>query len=364
MSSILEKIKEIEEEIRRTQKNKATEKHLGILKAKLAKLREKLYSSSKKSSGRGFAVSKSGDATVVLVGFPSVGKSTLLSRLTNVESKSADYAFTTTSVIPGMMQYNGARIQILDLPGILEGASMGKGRGREILSVARTADLLLIIVEAFHWHRQLTSIMKELYAMGFRLNKKPKEVNIERKERGGVVLFKPKDISLSKNVIEGVLREYGIYNALVSIREDLTVDEFIDALEGNRIYVPALAVLNKSDLLGKEEIEKIKKDHPEFILVSAETGQGLEELKEKIFSSLKFIRVYTKPLGGEVSKEPMLLREGATVKDAVEKIHRGMLERFKYALISGPSAKFPNQRVGLDHVLKDGDILTIVSEKI
>jgi ribosome-interacting GTPase 1 len=109
---------------KKTQKNKTTEEHLGILKAKLAKLRRALYS-KKKSKGEGFGVSKHGTATVALVGFPSSGKSTLLTKLTNAESKSASYAFTTTSVIPGMMHYKGADIQLLDLPGIVEGASEG-----------------------------------------------------------------------------------------------------------------------------------------------------------------------------------------------------------------------------------------------
>uniref|UniRef100_A0A5F8GCT6 Developmentally regulated GTP binding protein 2 n=1 Tax=Monodelphis domestica TaxID=13616 RepID=A0A5F8GCT6_MONDO len=73
---ILEKISEIEKEIARTQKNKATEYHLGLLKAKLAKYRAQLLEPSKSAStkGEGFDVMKSGDARVALIGFPSVGK--------------------------------------------------------------------------------------------------------------------------------------------------------------------------------------------------------------------------------------------------------------------------------------------------
>ena len=126
---ILEKIAEIEREIGRTQKNKATEYHLGQLKAKLAKYRGQLLEPSGKSGekGEGFDVMKSGDARVAMIGFPSVGKSTLLSTLTKTESCVASYEFTTLTCIPGVIDYKGANIQLLDLPGIIEGASQGKG---------------------------------------------------------------------------------------------------------------------------------------------------------------------------------------------------------------------------------------------
>jgi len=75
---------------------------------------------------------KSGDARVALIGFPSVGKSTLLNRLTNTHSEAGAYEFTTLTCIPGKIEYNGANIQLLDLPGIIEGASAGKGRGRQV----------------------------------------------------------------------------------------------------------------------------------------------------------------------------------------------------------------------------------------
>ena len=102
----------------------ATEYHLGLLKAKLAKYRSQLLEPSKKSEkGEGFDVLKSGDARVALIGFPSVGKSTLLSTLTHTESEAASYEFTTLTCIPGVIEYKGANIQLLDLPGIIEGAS-------------------------------------------------------------------------------------------------------------------------------------------------------------------------------------------------------------------------------------------------
>ena len=147
---IAEKIGEIEREISRTQKNKATEGHLGLLKAKLAKYRQQLLEPSGKTAvkGDGFDVMKSGDARVALIGFPSVGKSTILSKLTKTHSEAASYEFTTLTCIPGVIEYKGANIQLLDLPGIIEGAAQGKGRGKQVIAVARTADLVVMMLDA------------------------------------------------------------------------------------------------------------------------------------------------------------------------------------------------------------------------
>ena len=132
MATALAKIADIEAEMARTQKNKATEGHLGLLKAKLAKLKREIMDGPKSSGGGqdGFDVKAAGDARVGLIGFPSVGKSTLLSKLTGTFSEAADYEFTTLTCIPGVYNYKGTKVQLLDLPGIIEGAKDGKGRGR------------------------------------------------------------------------------------------------------------------------------------------------------------------------------------------------------------------------------------------
>lgn len=116
-------------------------------------------------------VVKSGDARVVMIGFPSVGKSTLLNTLTHTHSEAGAYEFTTLTCIPGKIEYNGASIQLLDLPGIIEGASQGKGRGRQVVAVAKTADLVLMVLDATKGPQQRTLLERELEAVGIRLNR-------------------------------------------------------------------------------------------------------------------------------------------------------------------------------------------------
>ena len=161
---ILEKIKEIEAEMQRTQKNKATEFHFGMMKARLAKLRSQLLEPPKKTGdkGDGFDVVKHGDARVALLGFPSVGKSTILNAFTKTESEVNERDFTTLTCIPGVLKLNNCNIQLLDLPGIIEGASEGKGKGRQVIACCKSADLILIILDAGKYEEQRAKILREL----------------------------------------------------------------------------------------------------------------------------------------------------------------------------------------------------------
>src|SRR6056297_1704661 len=173
-----EEIEEIEEEIATTPYNKSTEQHIGRLKAKLAEKKEKLQvQQSGSGGGPGYAVEKTGDATVALVGFPSVGKSTLINALTNADSEVGTYDFTTLEVNPGMLQYNGANIQLLDVPGLIEGAAGGRGGGKEVLSVVRTADLVLFVLSVFEID-QYDRLYDELYDNKVRLDQEPPRVSI------------------------------------------------------------------------------------------------------------------------------------------------------------------------------------------
>jgi len=364
-AAIEKQIKEIEDEIFNTPKNKATEHHIGKLKAKLARLKQEAEKrKSAGAKGKGFAIKKSGDATVGLIGFPNIGKSTLLNQFTDAKSRIADYDFTTLDAIPGMMKYKGANVQILDLPGLITGASVGKGRGKEILSAIRNVDLILFMIDAEH-KVHLDLMAKELHMAGIRLNQKQTDVVVRKTGQGGInVTATTKLTHLDKDLIKSISSEY-VINADVIVREDITEDQLIDVFVQNRIYVPAFVVINKIDLINSEELEdkvkEIKQKGWKVIAISAKEEFGLNELKDKIFSELRFIRIYMKPVGKQADfNEPLILKQGDTVEDACKKLHRVFKDKFRYASVSGPSAKYDVQKVGLDHVLKDRDVLTIV----
>ncbi|MDG6913411.1 MAG: 50S ribosome-binding GTPase, partial [Nitrososphaerota archaeon] len=201
--------------------------HIGLLRAKIAKLKaEQEEQRSRRSGARlGYDVRKSGDATVVLIGLPSVGKSTLLNRLTNAKSKVAAYQFTTLDVVPGVMEHSGAKIQVLDLPGIIKGASSGKGLGKRVLAVARSADLVLFVVDVFQPEaREL--LERELRTTGIRVDERPPNIVIEKVDSGGIsVTSQVKLTRVSEPLVKDILRVYDVNGARVVIREDITHDQ-------------------------------------------------------------------------------------------------------------------------------------------
>ncbi len=365
---IPEKIKAIQDEMARTQINKATEHHIGLLKAKIAKLKREQEENIVKKSGKkedGFDVRRTGDATVVFIGLPSVGKSTLLNKLTGAQSTVGAFQFTTLTVVPGMMEYRGAKIQVLDLPGIIKGASTGKGLGKRILSVARSADLVLLMLDVFQpFHEDV--LVNELGNIGIRLNTLPPNITIEKSSMGGIAIAQQVKLTkISEKHLKDLLHIYGIVSARVVIREDVTSEQVADYIAGNISYSKSLTILNKIDLVDKEFLKDLKKKiKSDVIEVSANSDVNIDLLKEKIYEKLKFIRIYMRPKGGETDfKEPLIAREGDTVEDICNKLHRHMKKQFRYAMVWGKSVKFGGQRVGLTHILQDEDVLTIIKKR-
>jgi len=366
VATIEEQIKELEEQISNTKYNKATEAHIGKLKAKIARLTaEDEKRKSFKGSTKGFYVKKAGDATVALVGFPSVGKSTLLNQLTGAKSEVGAYHFTTLDIIPGVLEYNHAKIQILDMPGLIKDASRGKGRGREVIAAARASDVILLVVDIFN--PKMDVLMRELYNAAIRLNQKKPDIVISGSSQGGV-LVKPtvKLTKIDSETIKDMAVAYGHINATIVVREDINVEQMLDVLSGNRVYVKCVMAINKVDLAKPGELEAVLDMHSDYktIPVSAVTGYGMEELKQTLYDTIEMIRIYLKPQGQEADLvEPLIVKKGNTVGDVCEVIHRDFRNNFRYAMVWGRSAKFPGQTVGLDHVVEDEDILTIIVKR-
>jgi small GTP-binding protein len=356
-----EKIKELESLIANSQYNKRTQYAIGLYKAQLSKL--KVKEETRRSSGKkgaGYSVRKTGDGTVVLLGFPSVGKSTLLNGLTNADSQVASYAFTTLTVIPGVLDYAHAKIQILDVPGVVEGAATGRGRGTEVFSVLRSSDLILMLIDV-HYPQHYLLLLKEIRDAHIRINESAPDIKIVKTTKDGIRIGKTCRLPrLSDETIKTIMREFKLNNADVVIREDITDDQFIDAIEGNKHYVPAIVVLNKVDTVSPEVAARVAKQVRADLQVSAQKREHLEELKELIFERLDLVRIYMKEPGKDADLEvPLIMSRGCTVKLVCEKLHKDFVERFRFARIWGKSAKFPGQQQMLTHFLEDGDILEL-----
>jgi ribosome-interacting GTPase 1 len=180
----------------------------------------------------------------------------------------------------------------------------------------------------------------------------------------GMMHYESADIQIIENpAIESEYYDRGLTHTtdtliiLINSLEELKdIEKIIEGDNKKRIIV-----FNKSDLLGENERRKIystlQSKKYNFVIVSSLTGEGLEELKEKLFGSFEKLRVYTKEPGKEKSKRPIILDPGATARDVAEKILKGFSQKIKETKIWGPSSKFSGQIVGLKHKLRDLDVV-------
>lgn len=200
------------------------------------------------------------------------------------------------------MEYKGAKIQILDMPGIIKGAARGKGRGREVITAARAADIILLLGDVLNF--RLGILEKELYDAAIRMDKEPTDIHVIREVKGGINVRSTVPLTkMTELEIAEIICVYGIVNATVVVRDDISADDLVDHLASNRFYIPSVVAINKFD--------------PRY--------DGVEEKMGEILG-----RDYL-PLPSPQDR--------------------------------GRSAKFPGQSVGLEHTLQDEDILTIVTRR-
>jgi small GTP-binding protein len=246
----------------------------------------------------------SGVGRIALFGLSNVGKSTLMNAITNTEVDVGNYLNTTTIGQAGACTYQGVIFQIVDLPGFLD-FKEDWTISKQIVRVARTSDAIMMVVD-------LT-------------------MSIDRQLK-----FLTTQLEEAKILVDGE-SEYKI-----------------------------AIIATKGDLPGSKETyqDLLQKTKWEVFPIAYNNEESLEKLKESLFNLLKVMRIYTKPPGEKPNlDEPFVIRRGATVADVAEKIHSSFLERFRYAKIWGSSSQFDGQQVGLDHMLKDGDVIELILSK-
>lgn len=235
-----------------------------------------------------FHVPKEGCAQVVLVGPPNCGKSTLLRELTRRPVPVGNYRFTTLRPAAGAVDIGGARVQLVDMPGLVEGAREGAGGGRILLACIRAADALLYCLPA----------ESEGFAEGLRVAEEVKSAAISL----------PEAVLVTKADLPGAA-------ALAA--------EAAAAFPGRRVATTSL-------------------------------DADRRPVADLIWNLLDFIRIWPCPKG-QRAPDPVVLPRGATVEAFIDKLDARWLARFRRARVTGPSAQFAGQAVGLAHVLLDGD---------
>ncbi|HJO28371.1 MAG TPA: TGS domain-containing protein, partial [Candidatus Poseidoniia archaeon] len=232
----------------------------------------------------------------------------------------------------------------------------------EVLSVIRAADLILHLVDAAEPAPQV--ILQELEDAGLRLDQRRPNGAIAQTGRGGIEVISTVAQELEEESIKAVVREYGVVNAQIVLREQFNLDLLVDLLAETRVYPPSLTVLTKIDLASETQLAQARKLCPGAIEIAPPTGQGLETLRDAIYGRLDFISVFMKPQGQPADlEEPLVVRRGTSVAEICQALHRDFRRKFRYALVWGDSAKFPGQTVGLAHMLADGDLVSIITHR-
>jgi len=344
-------------------KHKGTEKMALQIKRKIARLKKEAEQrEAKKSGGKGFNIRKEGAAQVVLVGPPNAGKSSLLKALTNADVAVGDYAFTTLELTPGMLQINDIQIQLVEVPGLIDGVSMGKGMGLQLLSSVRSADALIFVVDASNYPmKQMETTLKELEVGGIKVNKKRPDIEVKKKAVGGISIAGAKHINADIRDVKEILIDFRISSGLLVVREDVSLTDIQEALDYSTSYKNGFVVLNKYDRAEGDVLGQMRKRYPNFLFIatSVHNGVGLKEISKEAYKIANIKRIFTKTPGEKRAYPPVAMKKDANVLAVAKKVHKTIARNFKYARIWGSSVKFDGQRVGEDHIPDDGDTVEI-----
>lgn len=305
-----ERITLLEEMISVIPKHKGTDKLRAELRRKLSKLKEVIESSKGTSrQASPFVVDKEGAGQVAVIGPANVGKSSLVRALTNANPDVAAYPYSTAIPIPGMMAYENVQIQLVDTPPLSR-----EYEDAQLLDLIRRCDLIMLVLDLQGYPIAQFEETLELLTEHRII---PRHLEAEHSNTLRRLFIKPLVV-------------------LVNKVDDETFDEDFDVL---------------CELLGVEECP--------FIPVSANTERNFDRLRQATFDALEVIRIYSQRPGQEPNlNAPFILKQGATVEDFAEKVHKDFVTNLKSARIWG-SGVFEGQQVGRDHVLHDGDVVEL-----
>lgn len=368
--TVEEKIRALEEFISSVPKHKGTENIMLWARRRLAELREELELRKRKRVGGGglqFFVEKAGVAQVVILGPPNVGKSSILAKLTNAKPEISPYPYTTKTPVPGMLVYEDVQIQLVDTPP-LNLVDIDSSLNNRVLGLARNADAIILVfsVDCGELEEVVKRSLSLLEDRGIVVTRLKGVVRI-KKSRGveGVkVVGSGRLLGFTEDELAKLLASYRIFNAIVEVEGDVTLDDVESAIITSKVYKPTIVLVNKIDIAEEpgELVEKVSQLVPAdvpVIPVSAEKSLGLKVLGDILFKKLDLIRVYTKSPNKEPDPNPLVVKRGTTVIEVAEMVHVRLAKGFKYAKIWGRSVKYPGQRVGAEHILEDGDVVEI-----
>ena len=369
--TVEDKIIKLEKFISMVPKHKATEKMVARLRSSLVKHKSELEDRRKrmKSLGKGpsWVLAKEGDAQISLVGVANSGKSLLFRTLTGANAKVGDYPFTTEKPEPGVIDCDGAIIQLIDLPSIFPNIRNESKNGNMLFSQIRAADLIIFVIDLTKDpEEQMTILLEELYNGSIRVNKSLPPIELRKTGSGGALLIGEDKLDATREEIIEILHDQSLYNFSLKILKPIQLADLVEALDASLSYNIGIIVANKGDAdNSKENYEKLVKLYSKQFQIyptSALKKEGLDVLGKEIFKKLKLVRIRSKEQNGEIAKKPIVIKEGATVGDIAKIIHTRFYDHFKQAKITGPSALFDGQSIGLNHVLKDGDVVEIFAD--
>jgi len=364
-----EKIPALQEFLSAIPKHKGNERLRAQTKRKIALLKIEMQT----RHGRGGArvsersVEKSGAAQIAVLSLTKAGRSSLLTAVTAARPVVASYPYTTKESVPGMLQFGDMQFQLVELPALVPG-----DEGRFVFQegsadLVRTCDGLILIVDlSADPVEQLETMLAELARSQVSTQRLESNVSVHKTRSGGIQLFAAGClVGCTHDEVSSLLKSYAIPNAIVRTTGDVTLDDIEDViLETNLIYKPTIVIANKADLADALRNSKRFLDHlqsrMQVLVASCHTRLGLAELGRRLFEALDIVRVYTKePNATHPSPEPFIIKKGTTVGELSRQIHSVLFRQFKYARVWGKSASYDGERVGIGHILSDGDIVQI-----